>query len=283
LEEIEMRNTTLHPLREGRLLWLFTVLLIAFTALAGHRSAEASTGNNFTMLDPAGGGVGGANDVIFTWDGTLNTDVATAVENATLSSNTPFFGQPWTAHHVMVYGPGTYTIYTGCPAGSPNCGVGTPYNITVADGQVMAHMLFDWGGNTDIDVVDIWDIASTFAPSTMFTGGGTTDPWSDDPATVWTFMSADWDGNGINGGGMIDGPFVGFNANFNVMAATGTGGGGTTNPTTPRTPGPVTIADPSFGGGCTLATRPASVAKAGDWLLVGLALVGLALFRRRAA
>lgn len=39
----------------------------------------------------------------------------------------------------------------------------------------------------------------------------------------------------------------------------------------------------SNSGGCTLATRPASVAKAGDWLLVGLALVGLALFRRRAA
>lgn len=35
-------------------------------------------------------------------------------------------------------------------------------------------------------------------------------------------------------------------------------------------------------GGCTLANRPTQIAKAGDWLLVGLALVGLAWFRRRA-
>ncbi len=268
-----MRNTTLHPLREGRLLWLFAILLITFTALAGHRNAEASTGNNFTMLDASGGGVGGTNDVTFTWDGTLNTDVATAVENATISSPTPFFGLNWTAHDVKLYGPGTYTIDT-IQSGN--------YTVTAAPGQVMVHMLFDWGVTADIDVINVWDVG-TFGPSTMFDAAPTTtDPWSGDAATIWTFMSTDWDGDGVNGAGMIDGAFPGFNANFNVVAATGTGGGGTTNPGGPRTPGPVTIADPSFGGGCTLAARSAAASKAGDWLLVGLALAGLALFRRRA-
>lgn len=36
-------------------------------------------------------------------------------------------------------------------------------------------------------------------------------------------------------------------------------------------------------GGCTLAARPASAGKAGDWLLVGLMLAGLAFLRRRTA
>ncbi len=219
-----MRNYSIHPLREGRLLWLFAALLVAFTTLAGYRNAEASTGNNFTMLDGTGANVGGTNDVIFTWNGTLNTDVATAVENATLSSVTPFFGLNWTAHDVMVYAPGTYTIFTNCPAGNPGCGAGTPYNVTVADGQVMVHMLFDWGGTTNIDVIDVWDVG-TFGPSSMEVGGGTTtDPWSADPTTVWTLMSTDWDGDGLNGAGMIDGPFVGFNANFNVVTTVSTTG-----------------------------------------------------------
>lgn len=39
----------------------------------------------------------------------------------------------------------------------------------------------------------------------------------------------------------------------------------------------------SGSSGCTLADRPMPVSRAGDWLLVGLALAGLALVRRRAA
>ena len=34
--------------------------------------------------------------------------------------------------------------------------------------------------------------------------------------TVWDLMSKDVDGDGVNGLGMIDGPFGGFNANFNL-------------------------------------------------------------------
>ncbi len=50
-----------------------------------------TTGNNFTMTDITGGlPVDGANDVHFTWDGTLKTEVALSgqVANATLSAST---------------------------------------------------------------------------------------------------------------------------------------------------------------------------------------------------
>ncbi|BCO31797.1 hypothetical protein TspCOW1_19000 [Thiohalobacter sp. COW1] len=230
----------------------------------------ATGGNNFTMLDGTGAVVGGTNDVAFTWDGTLNTSVATAAPNATLSSDQPFFGITWDAHDVMLYGPGTYTIFTDCPAGSPDCGVGASYTVTVNPGQVMAHMLFDWGASTNIDVIDVWE-AGQFGPSPMFTGAQTTtDAWSGDDTNVWTFTSIDWDGDGFNGAGMIDGPFPNFNANFNVMATTGTEGGGTSTPSTDeRTLTPPDIEDPSFGGG----------AATGLWSLLGL--LGLALAARR--
>jgi hypothetical protein len=187
---------------------------------AGTAQAITTTGNNFTMLDGDGAITGGTNDVTFNWDGSLLTSVATSgqVSNATLSSPTPFFGVNWYAHDVAVYGPGTYAIYSDCPPGSPGCGVGAAYNFTVAPDQIAAHMLFNWGPNLNIDVVDIWNQNQVFGPSSMSTGGSTTlDPWSGVSTTAWNGMSIDWDGDGINGGAMIDGPFQGFSANFNVM------------------------------------------------------------------
>ena len=265
-----MRTITRFSAWGNRHVRFAALLAVAIAAFTAQHAAEASTGNNFTMLDGTGSNVGGTNDVVFTWDGTFNTSVATAVENATLSSQTPFFGNNWTAHDVMIYGPGSYTIFTDCPAGEPDCGTGVPYNVTVPPGQVMAHMLFDWGPSTNIDVIEVWD-ADTFGPSSIDVGGGsTTDPWSAEPNTVWTFMSTDWDGDGINGASMVDGPFVGFNANFNLATATGIEGGGTPNPGGNRTPGPVTIDDPAFGGG----------GAGGWWTLAGL-LAMLGVQRRR--
>lgn len=180
-------------------------------------TAHTTTGNNFTMLDGTGAIVGGTNDVEFTWDGSLNTDVDTAIPNATISSGQPFFGNQWDAHDVMLYGPGAYTIYTDCPSGQPDCGSGVPYTVTVNRGQIMGHLLFDWSGNMNIDVINVWEVGQ-FGPSPMFTGSQiTADSYSGDDATLWSLMSIDWDGDGINGAGMIDGPFPNFNANFNLV------------------------------------------------------------------
>ncbi|MCK9420500.1 MAG: hypothetical protein M0R70_14105, partial [Nitrospirae bacterium] len=225
-------------------IFLATVLLCIGIGMSQALAAVSSINNNFTMMDGTLGDppTGGTNDVVFTWDGTQMTSVAAAgqVSNATLSSVTPFYGVPWAAHDVAIYGPGTYTVYADCPAGSPGCGAGAPISFTVASGQLGAHMLFDWGGSNDIDVVDIWSPNAVFGPSPMFTGpDGTTAPFGN-PATVWSYMSQDWDGDGINGYGMVDGPFLGFNANFNVNVV------GTANNNFTMMDG--TLGDPPTGG-----------------------------------
>ncbi|MCK9420522.1 MAG: hypothetical protein M0R70_14215 [Nitrospirae bacterium] len=173
--------------------------------------------NNFTMLDPTGALSGGTNDVNFTWDGTKKSSVAASgqASNATLESTCPFFGITWMAHDVAIYGPGTYTVYADCPAGSPGCGAGAPITFAVGAGELGAHMLFNWGGNNDIDVVNVWSPKASFGPSPLQTAGCGSNPAD----KVWDWMSKDWDGDilGLNGYGMVDGPFIGFNANFNVM------------------------------------------------------------------
>jgi hypothetical protein len=173
-----------------------------------------TTNNNFTMIDPVGTTFGGTNDVHFTWNGTLKTSVAASgqVSNATISSTCPFFGHTWAAHDVAVYGPGTYTIYDGCAAGSPGCGSGYPVTFTVGAGQLGGHMLFYWNGSDNIDVVNVWQ-SGVFAPSVLWTGA-----CGSNPATkVWDLMSTDWNLDGVNGAPMTDGPFAGFNVNFNLM------------------------------------------------------------------
>jgi len=168
------------------------------------------------MIDPGNNVFGGTNDVSFAWDGTMKTSVAVSgqVTNATISSSCPFFGVPWTAHNVAVYGPGSYTIFSGCAAGSPGCGAGAPINFTVNAGEIGVHMLFDWGGNNDIDVVNV--MKPNAISSNMWTGGC----GSNSACTSWQWMSYDFDGDGINGTGMVDGPFAGMNAHFNLGAGT---------------------------------------------------------------
>lgn len=197
-----------------------TSLGIAGLLSVGIAQAAVSTiNNNFTMLDSTGAVTGGTNDVAFTWDETFKTSVAAVgqTSNATLSSPTPFFGQNWTAHDVAIYAPGTYTIFTGCPSGAPGCGVGTSYTLTVGAGQVGGHMLFDWGPNINIDVIQLWNNNQAFGPSPFYSGAA--NPAGNSASTVWDGMSIDTDQDAdvFNGTQMIDGPFVGFSANFNVQ------------------------------------------------------------------
>ncbi|VAW52557.1 hypothetical protein MNBD_GAMMA06-456 [hydrothermal vent metagenome] len=217
-----------------------------------------NTNSNFTMLNPGGGPVGGTNLVKVMWDGTLNTSVETADINMTISSTDPFFGAQWFARDVQVFGAGTYT-FDACPGpanldtgkaadGSSACSVGnTPLTLTVGEGQVGAHMLFDWNSSVSIDVINVWDLNSAWGfgpndgsitdPDAAVLGVGTSvlqtagtdcvvtgknaDPTSkactDFFATEWLFASTTTgDGSGIPGAAMIDGPFGGFKANFNI-------------------------------------------------------------------
>ena len=178
----------------------------------------SSTGNNFTMLDPDNGLVGGNNTTAFTWDGTYKI-VSDGTANATIASTSKFFSFLWTAHNVEILAPGDYTFDTTNPAGNPESGMMT---LTVGAGQVGAHMLFDWNGNLNIDVVQLWDIDAAWidnTPGDNANGDPAGDLFGlgDAYATAWSLVSRDGNGDGFNGIPMATGgAFAGFNANFNI-------------------------------------------------------------------
>lgn len=222
---------------------------------------------NFTMLAGNSGVVGGTNDVVMTWDGngySANSDYTGpgGSSNVTASSTAPFFGYSWTAHDIQVFTPGSYTF--DVTAGGGNAETGT-VSMTVATGQLGMHMLFDWNGNLNIDVVVVADPFSVFGSGlvystqtntkgqfkcdTAFTGtiianclydgamyGGAGAPTKDQ---VWMLASTDDNGDGIMGTPMATGgPFAGFNANFNANMSS-----------TPDTVVPVPAAVWLFGSG----------------------------------
>ena len=142
----------------------------------------------------------------------------------TLISGQPFFGFNWTAAPVRLFDQGTWTfeacpfprveVNSGTPSadwisdpanggdGSTKCGDATtpnPITMTVGPGQLGGHMLFDWATNVAIDVVVVWDVGCNKFELT------TTDP----------------DGDGILSTPMVDGPFKGFNAAFDVKTQPG--------------------------------------------------------------
>lgn len=179
-------------------------------------SSANTTGNNFTMLDGNGGFVGGSNNVSMTWDGTVftsSTDYTgpgTSTANMTLASPDPFFGLTWTAHTIQVFAPGSYTFDVTAGGGAAETGTLT---LNVGTGQLGAHMLFNWGSNSNIDVAVVWDDNGAFgnnANQQTLTG-----------TTVWDAVSVDGNGDGIPGISMpAGGPFQNFNANFNLQGIT---------------------------------------------------------------
>lgn len=74
-------------------------------------------------------------------------------------------------------------------------------------------MLCDYGINTDINVVNVWKKNLMLTPSPLHTGNC----GSNSASTVWGWMSNDVNGDGVNGYPMVDGPFVGINANLNLF------------------------------------------------------------------
>lgn len=186
------------------------------------QSAAASfTNSNFTMMDATGVTFGGTNDVVASWDETLNTSVTDTNFNMDLGSGFPFFGFPWTAHHIRVFGSGSYKFDSSCTvtqieAGTAVCGGGPGLDLTVGAGQVGAHMLFDWNVEENIDVALLWDVDGVFTSTS--TGELYQGPAGSPPAldTVYNLVSRDVDADGIAGAGIVDGAFEGFSANFNL-------------------------------------------------------------------
>ncbi len=127
---------------------------------------------NFTMLDADGVTFGGTNDVVATWDGSLNTAVTDTNFNMDYGVRFrpfPFFGFVWTAHDIRMFGPGTYSFDTSCSTaqvqqGLADCGGAADefLTLTVGAGQIGAHMLFDWNVTANIDVFNLYEANAMF-------------------------------------------------------------------------------------------------------------------------
>jgi hypothetical protein len=252
-------------------------------------------GSNFTMLTPTGIPFGGTNDVDYSWSGTFNTAVSGAGStdfNMTIASALPhpFFGFPWTAHHIRVFGPGTWTFNTACTttqlqAGTCAANSDPSKNITmkVGAGQIGAHMLFDWNTSSNIDVVNVWNQSAVWSDADG-TGIPKNNLWVGErwagpagvtvnPATTWALVSTDNDNNGINGVPMIDGPFIGYNANFNL---------GPTDSCLTAAPTVSSASEVSkVSGGCSLSSFNVNPSERADWWLLAGFLTWLGVVRRR--
>lgn len=165
----------------------------------------------FTMLDGSGSNVGRDTAVTGTYDYTTNTSSTGTNFNMTLQSVVPFFGNQWTAHDIRVFGPGTYTVNSACTAaeiranGGASCAASGPaLTFTVNAGQLGAHILFDWNNNNDIDVAQVWN--TDYSASAVPASAG----------IVYKYSTQDGNGDGIAGFPMVAGPFIGFNANFDI-------------------------------------------------------------------
>jgi hypothetical protein len=214
------------------------------TGIFGY-STWSTNSANFTMLSAVGATVGGTNDVSMVWDGNAYTSSSDytgpgGAANVTVSSPTAFFGTRWTAHDIQVFVPGSYSFNTALGGGNPESGI---MNVNVGFSQLGMHMLFDWSGNLNIDVVVVANLSSIFgagigrslagitASSANNCDAGVTKNCLWDGAKlgpdgkpagskVWMLSSADGNGDGIMGIPMAaGGPFQGFNANFNANFA----------------------------------------------------------------
>jgi hypothetical protein len=217
---------------------------------------------NFTMLDPFGYVVGGTNDVIMSWDGngyTSSTDYIGpgGSSNVTASSTTTFFTALWTAHDIQVFTPGSYSFDTTLGGGNPESGT---MSLVIGTGQLGMHMLFDWNGNLNIDVVVVANPSSVFGAgignsanpgcnsgtaaattNCLYDGGGFGTAGAPIASNPWMLASTDQAGGDLIPGSPMaaGGPFQFFNANFNANLA----------PTLDPSPVPVPAAAWLFGSG----------------------------------
>jgi hypothetical protein len=211
---------------------------------------SAGAVSNFTLLTPEGTGCtancedinpvpgghgytfGATNNVTFTWDGSVFTSATDYIgpggtSNATISSPTQILGIGWVMHDVQIFGPGTYSFDASLGGGNPETGM---LSMTVGAGQLGVHMLMNWNTNNNIDILNVWNLNSTFsncgssgsdmtAFNCLWTGNQ--NPAGNNASTVFLLASTDNDGDGTLGIPMAQGgPFYdnqdgGFNFNFN--------------------------------------------------------------------
>ncbi len=108
-----------------------------------------------------------------------------------------FFAYPLMAHDVNFYWvAGTYTFDSIGDLETP----GKSISMTVNANQIGMHFLFDWHGNADIDVLNVFDV--------RYLGGD------------MILTPVDVDANGLAGFSMVEGPFLGVDMATSFVVAT---------------------------------------------------------------
>lgn len=205
--------------------------------VAAH-AAVSDSSSNFTVLGINGDMYMGTNDVVFNWDGSIFTATSdytgpASVSNATITSATPFFSHPWTAHSVQVFGPGTYTFDTTLGGGTESGMLA----MNVGSGQIGMHLLWDWNGNINMDIAMVLQMNAVFGSGKAFfanptdcgtlgnslpganclwDGAGFGPAGAPSVNQTWMYASIDANGDGIPGiPTAVGGPTAGVNYNFN--------------------------------------------------------------------
>jgi hypothetical protein len=115
-----------------------------------------------------------------------------------VSSTKKLFGAAWNAHDGTTFGPGTYTFDT--------IEGGVITGVVVGPGQVGGHILFDWNGNNNMDVINIWDVNSNSYTSTPVDSSA-----GNCESTFRGIIKP--------GARLMDGPFLGNCINFDLLLA----------------------------------------------------------------
>lgn len=166
-----------------------TVLATAlFLSMGTAHAASVSTGGVFNMYSQCASGIIGDGPACtnpINVDSTILGFVDQAAGTWGVASSMPFYGLPWVASNgVLITGAGAHTWDTADTTGAS----GGVMNFTLGANQIAGAIKFAWGTTTNIDVVNVWDI------------------------------NADGSLTAAVVPGMIDGPFPGFNAAFNLTS-----------------------------------------------------------------
>ena len=169
--------------------------VLAFAA-TGAQAVSVSTGGVFQMNVNGGldqSGIAGGGSPVNT-DATIAGFVDYSGGTWGVSSATPFFGGIWTASGgQLIASQGSYSLSTTTGAltsiASPTVANDGSIQFTVGAGQLGGVIDFAWGVTTGIKVVNVWNINADGSLTTAIVPG------------------------------MENGPFPGYNANFNLTAA----------------------------------------------------------------
>jgi len=204
-------------------------LVMAAAATGAHAVPVAYSSAGFVMFSGAGV-LQDANSGAAGTTANVTGAIDTAAGTFTVASTNPFQFKLWTASGGTLYNPGTYTVNVN---GDGPTGVGPgvgDMTFTVGAGQIGGNINFAWGTNSGIDVFNVWNLASNTVTTTTITPVDITSV----ATTTTTYTSSNMNAlansvfyNGVAiapdtilGLKMVDGPFIGFSANFNMTTVT---------------------------------------------------------------